>query len=193
MMETSESLKHKASFLYDPVRKRNVKATPEERVRQGWLKWMIEEGGYPISLLAVEKELASLPHLNTMQESSFPKRRADIIAFANNIKGDTPLFPLLVVECKSVPLTSEVIGQVTAYNSFIGSPFLAIVNDKGALLGRYDEELKTYQFFEGLYSYSKLLSFVSKKSSSGEMDVPSDKTSERSITLASSRTLPGQG
>lgn len=147
-------------LLYDPVRKLKVVATPEEEVRQAWLKWMIEDGGYPLSLLAVEKELATLPHLASLSKELLPKRRADIIAFANNIHPHYPSFPLLVVECKAVPLTDEVIQQVVSYNRTIAAPFLALVNGQGALMGKYDELSKSYRFFKGFFDYAKLLSFI---------------------------------
>jgi methylphosphotriester-DNA--protein-cysteine methyltransferase len=42
------------SYIFDPVRKRYVTLTPEEWVRQHWLRYLVEEIQYPRSLIAVE-------------------------------------------------------------------------------------------------------------------------------------------
>ena len=57
----------------------------EEQIRQELLKKMVEELGYPPSLLVIEKELKDLPHL---QGSSFPfpKRRLDILVYTKKRK-----------------------------------------------------------------------------------------------------------
>ena len=35
------------SYIFDPVRKRYVTLTPEEWVRQHWLRYLVEEIQYP--------------------------------------------------------------------------------------------------------------------------------------------------
>lgn len=76
-------------------------ATPEEYVRQEILQLMLQLG-YPSSYIAVEKDLAAL--LCT-QNTFFPDRRADIVCYTKQpSKG---LRPLLIVECKAIPLTQK--------------------------------------------------------------------------------------
>jgi hypothetical protein len=117
--------------LFDPVRRALVRATPEECVRQMWLKWLIEEGGYPAALLAVEKELSALPHISSER---LPRRRADIVAFASGT-----LTPLLLIECKAGALGEQALGQLTAYNSHIRARAVALVNASEALVALYEE------------------------------------------------------
>ena len=116
-MKTMESLSPSRE-LYDPIRKSFVKKTPEEEVRQSLLVKMIQELGYPLSLIAVEKELPT------------PKRRLDILCHAL-IAGE--IHPLLLIECKAVPLNEKALWQVVGYNTFVSAPFIAIVNEKQIL------------------------------------------------------------
>ncbi len=118
--------------VYDGVRRQWVAATPEEIVRQLWLKKMIETLGYPKELFVIEKELKTLPHLQGSQER-IPNRRADIIFFARDIHPEYALFPLLMIECKAIPLTPQALQQVLGYNTFVGALYVAVVNREEVL------------------------------------------------------------
>ena len=143
--------------LFDPIRKKWVETTPEESIRQALLLKMIGELGFPSAFLAVERELALLPSLQLTEKDHIPKRRADIIAFAKNIHPDHALFPLLMVECKSVALTPKFAQQVVGYNSVVKAPFLALANGDEILTGHFDEKQGHYHFEAGLPSYERLL------------------------------------
>ncbi len=102
------------ALLWDPLRRRNVTATAEERVRQ----WFI------VQLRDVFKVP---PHL-MMSEVGFrfgdKPYRADIIVY------DRDASPLAVVECKrpEVELSSRVVEQAMRYNSVLGVRFLMLTN-----------------------------------------------------------------
>ncbi|MCC5831691.1 MAG: type I restriction enzyme HsdR N-terminal domain-containing protein [Chlamydiales bacterium] len=145
--------------LFDPVRKKWVEPEPEEVIRQELIQKMVGELGYPLSLLSVEKELSLLPHLRQVQ-SETPKRRADLIAFAKEIHPDHPLFPLLMVECKAVPLTPKFANQVVGYNSVVKAPYLALANGEQVLTGHFDSIAGHFRFESGLPSYKMLLAGV---------------------------------
>lgn len=108
------------SSLNDPIRKKKVPATMEEKVRQWLLAQMIGPLGFPKGLISVEKKLSSF-------DSSIPKnleRRVDIIVF---YKQKENLLPLLVVECKEdVSLLQQAEDQVFGYNEWILAPFVAV-------------------------------------------------------------------
>ncbi len=159
MMATMVSLSQKNS-LYDPVRKKWVEKTPEEIIRQALIQKMTGELGYPIFLLAIEKELARLPHLNLVPKEGLPKRRADIIVFAKEIHPEFPLFPLLMVECKVALLTPQFVQQVVGYNAIVKAPFLAIANESELICGSFDPEIGQYRFNQGLASYQYLLDIL---------------------------------
>ena len=129
-----ESLKL-SKKLFDPLRAKWVAPTPEECIRQGLLGKMVEELGYPQSFIAVEKELSELPHLRLTSKDAIPNRRADVIVFAKKVHPDHPLYPLLMIECKAVPLTPKFAQQVIGYNSVVKAPFLALANQEQVMTG----------------------------------------------------------
>ena len=100
--------------VFDPIRKKYVKLTPEEEVRQHVIKVLTRCWGYPETHLAVEYGF------------KYNKRqyRADIVVF------NRALQPRLLVECKApdVHLTAEVIDQVVRYNYVLDVPYILITN-----------------------------------------------------------------
>jgi hypothetical protein len=132
--------------IYDPFRGLWVVATPEELVRQNWLRIMMEQLQYPQELLVVEKELKMLPHL---QECHYclPKRRIDILIFS---RGQEPITPLLLIECKSGFLSNEAMSQAQAYNTFVQARYVAIVNKNQVRLQREEEEIDFLPLFHDL-------------------------------------------
>jgi hypothetical protein len=112
-------------LIYDEVRRRYVSATPEERVRQRWLQWMIHELHYPKELLTVEKKLKELPHLFG---KAVPQRRVDILCYGKGIHPCHLLYPMLMIECKDGELTDAAIDQVIGYNHHVGAYFVAVAN-----------------------------------------------------------------
>ncbi len=101
---------------------------PEEQIRQNLIRDMIDRLGFPKELIVIEKELAELPHL---REKKVPKRRIDLVCFTK--KGDI-LYPLLLVECKAIPLSDRALEQVFGYNYYVGARFVAIANDQGIIM-----------------------------------------------------------
>ena len=95
-------------------RHRWVRLTPEEWVRQQLLHHMVEQLGYPASLIAVEVAI-------TVGEVH---KRCDAVVY------DTSLQPLLLIECKAetVPLTQKTLDQAITYNRKLNVPFLLLHN-----------------------------------------------------------------
>ena len=100
--------------IWDPLRKKMVALTPEERVRQ----WFI----------GVLKESMKVPEYMMMSEVSLKLGdkpfRADILVYGR----DTA--PLMVVECKrpETALDREVLEQALKYNLVLGVRYIAITN-----------------------------------------------------------------
>lgn len=100
--------------IYDPLRKKEVALTPEERVRQ----WCI-------GVLAQQLEI---PLHMMMSEAGFKlggkQFRADILIY------DRKAQPLAVVECKrpEVDLTREVLDQAIRYNMVLNVKYMIITN-----------------------------------------------------------------
>lgn len=148
--------------LYDPIRKKWVETTPEELIRQELITNLVGHLGYPSSLLSIEKELHKLPHLTLTARREVPKRRADLIAFGQDIHPHHALFPLLLVECKAVDLTPAFASQVISYNAFVQAPFVALANGRQVLTGFFDEEAGHFRFEPGLLPYAILIAKIKK-------------------------------
>lgn len=131
-------------------------AAPEEKVRQKLLDHMVRKLRFPANGLAVEKSLDQLPHLQN-SPIELPQRRADIVYQGNDIHAEWPIYPLLLVECKAVPLTDATIRQVTGYNYYLKSYFVAIANDREIKMGWFDKDKQDYEFIPFLPPYEQLL------------------------------------
>lgn len=138
------------------IRKQWVAATPEEEVRQRLLNTLVNDLQYPAECLGVEQALHLLPHLQ-VQNSVLPDRRADVICFAKGIHPQHALYPLLLIECKAIPLNDKVLKQVVGYNHYVGAYFVAVANASEVKTGWYDAKEKKYQFVDGLLPFNTLL------------------------------------
>jgi len=112
-------------FLWDPLRKKNVTATPEEQVRQWFIMQLRDNFGVPSHMMMSEVGLR-------FGEKQY---RADILVYGRNA------VPLVVVECKrpDVPIDGKVIEQALRYNSVLGVRFLVLTNGNLTYLYRLEE------------------------------------------------------
>ena len=101
-------------FVLDEIRKQWVRLTPEEWVRQNFIRFLVEKKGYPSALLGIEKEL----------EIGELKKRFDLLVYNQQHQ------PSVMVECKAmdVELSEATIAQLLRYHSAIPVPFLYITN-----------------------------------------------------------------
>jgi len=101
-------------FIFDEFRRRWIKLTPEEWVRQNFVRFIVEVKKYPASLVAIEKEIS----LGEM------RKRFDVLVY------DSSHRPWMMVECKamSVALTEGVLSQVLRYSISVPAPYLVITN-----------------------------------------------------------------
>ena len=131
--------------LWDPIRSKFVIATPEERVRQKWIKAMVESLGYPKGLLSVEKSIKNVSQTNS-------SRRVDILCFTPGSEG---LTALLLVECKAEDEGQKPESQVEGYNFSVEAPFLCVIQGNSAkTFWKEGDKLSSVPF---LPKYSDLL------------------------------------
>ena len=125
--------------IFDEIRKKFVRLTPEEWVRQNFLRFMVFNLGFPASLIVVE---ASLTY-NRM------KKRFDILAYNNS--GN----PVMIVECKapSVALTQDVFDQVAMYNMTLKVNHLVVTNGLAHYACLINHESRSYTFLQGLPNF----------------------------------------
>ena len=100
--------------IFDPLRQKYVALTAEERVRQVFVKFLIERMEYPMGLMANEYAI----------KVGRLEKRCDTVVF------DRQLTPLMVIEYKAphIALTQAVIDQVFRYNSVLRVPYIVITN-----------------------------------------------------------------
>lgn len=106
-------MKEGKEYIFDPFRKKWVRLTPEEWVRQNFLQYLVQEKKYPASLIAVEKEIM-VGEL---------KKRFDILVYKNDQ-------PWLLVECKemNVIVDESVFQQLLRYQQKLSASYLIITN-----------------------------------------------------------------
>lgn len=102
-------------YIYDQIRQKYIKQTPEEFVRQSVVNYLINDKKVPKGLISVEHSFCI---------GNSKKYRADIVVFSKNMS------VLLVVECKSpnVMISKDAMSQVLRYNSFFKSKRLFVTN-----------------------------------------------------------------
>ena len=125
--------------IFDIVRKKYVVLQPEEWVRQHCVQFLINEKGYPLSLINVEKELK----INNL------KRRYDIVVF----KPDGSIH--LIVECKSpkVMINQSAFDQIARYNLTLKATYLMVTNGINHYYCMIDFNQECYKFLKEIPSY----------------------------------------
>lgn len=101
-------------LIWDPLRKKEVKLTPEERVRQWCIGVLSERLMVPMHMMMSEVGI----RLGDKQ------MRCDIMVYDRQTK------PLMVVECKrpEIELTVEVLNQAIRYNMVLNVKYMVITN-----------------------------------------------------------------
>jgi len=99
--------------VFDPVRKKWVVFTEEEKVRQFFIMQLINELEIPASHISVERKIT----LNGLT------KRYDIVVYKD-------AKPWMVVECKAphIPLTQEVLDQAGRYNATLNAEIIGVAN-----------------------------------------------------------------
>lgn len=106
--------------VWDPLRRKEVALTPEERVRQWFITVLRDELGVPPYEMMSEATLSY----------GGKAWRADIVVYRRNMS------PAMVVECKrpDVELTREVLEQALRYNLVLDVNWIVITNGRKTLV-----------------------------------------------------------
>jgi hypothetical protein len=128
-------------YLLCAWRRKYVRLTPEEIVRQTTLQLLENEYGFPHGLIGVEIpiEVAGL------------KKRCDAIVYGRQMQ------PIMLIEFKAdtVALTQQVFDQAAIYNRHLHVPYLMLCNGQNSVVAQILET--KYQFLPAIPIYSKLL------------------------------------
>ena len=128
-------------LIWDPLRKKEVAATPEERVRQWFIVQLRDAFGVPEHMMNSEVGF----------KFGAKSWRADILVY------DRAGQPLAVVECKrpDVALDAHVIEQAMRYNSVLGVRYLFVTNGKMTYL--YGLKGDTFVPLDRIPSFEEML------------------------------------
>jgi len=112
--ELKIKLVEETTQVFDEVRKKYFKLTPEEWVRQNFIHYLNKEKNYPFGLMGVEK----------MVKYNSLKTRADIVIY--NREG----MPSVIVECKApnVKIIQDAFNQIAKYNYKLRVKYLVVTN-----------------------------------------------------------------
>ena len=110
--------------------------TPEEWVRQHTIHYLFKEKNYPISLMAVEKQLK----IRTL------RKRIDIVSYTNDG------IPFLIVECKapSVQISQDTFDQIARYNLKLEAQILMVTNGISHYYCVMNHKKQAYEFLSEL-------------------------------------------
>jgi hypothetical protein len=127
------------TFIFDVIRKKYVTLTPEEWVRQHIVHYLIDEKGYPKSLINVEKQLV----INNL------KKRTDIVIFSKTG------MPYIIVECKapSVKITQKTFDQIARYNLKLAAKYLMLSNGLSHYFAELDTKNESFVFLKEIPKY----------------------------------------
>jgi predicted type IV restriction endonuclease len=130
-------------MILDPIRKKYIKLTPEEWVRQNFVQYLVREGKYPPGLIGIE---VMSPYNNL-------KKRVDILV--HNRSGQ----PVMIVECKEpdVQLNDKVFDQIVTYNLGFKVPYLIVTNGMDHYACKINFDEKSFEFLLTIPLYEDLL------------------------------------
>lgn len=135
--------------IFDPIREILIVETPEEIIRQKFVRYLIEELKVPKNKIELEVPMSHF--------KKGAKGRADIIVYGEN--DEMCDIPIMLIECKApnIPLVDEVWFQAYKYDYILGAGYIIITNGSVTYGAAWDEEDKEYYFVEYLLKYEKLL------------------------------------
>lgn len=130
-------------IIFDSQRKRYVALTPEEWVRQNFIRFLIEEKGYPAAYLAIEKQL----NMNGM------KKRCDAILYNEHAQ------PFLIIELKApnVAISQATFDQVAVYNAKLKVDFFIISNGIEHFCCKVNLKTARYEFFPEIPDFNQIV------------------------------------
>jgi hypothetical protein len=130
------------NLIFDMIRKKYVVLTPEEWVRQHVVRYLAEEKGYPMALMALETAFALYLTI----------KRTDILIY--NRRG----IPLAMVECKSasVKIDHSVFDQILRYNLSFKLKYLIVTNGLQNYCCKIDPNTNTLGFLNEIPTYEQI-------------------------------------
>ncbi len=130
-------------YVFDSIRKKYIRLTPEEWVRQHFVHYLINQLSYPMSLIANEQRI-KVGELD---------RRSDTVVYSRQIK------PLMLLEYKApnVSIDQKVIEQALQYNMALRVPYLVLSNGLEHFSYKLNYKKLSYEVLDYIPSYEELI------------------------------------
>ncbi|HIG52661.1 MAG TPA: type I restriction enzyme HsdR N-terminal domain-containing protein [Candidatus Latescibacteria bacterium] len=128
--------------ILDPLRRKYVRLTPEEWVRQNLVQYLIVDLGYPRGLTSIEKGI-------DLHGKPF---RADVIVHDRHGQA------VLMAECKepSVRISQDTFDQIAVYNRVVQARYLLVSNGLDHYCYAIDRDKEEYRFLDRVPRYEEL-------------------------------------
>jgi hypothetical protein len=129
-------------IILDSLRKRWVTLTPEEWVRQNFVRYLIQEKKFPASLMNNEISITQ----------NGIKRRCDTLVA--DMQGNA----LVIVEYKAptIAISQKTFDQIVRYNMVLHANYLIVSNGLNHYCCKIDYDNNSYSFLKEIPSYSQL-------------------------------------
>lgn len=128
--------------IYDRFRKKYIKLTPEEWVRQNFIMYLVEEKGCPQSRIKLEASIK----VNQLA------KRCDAIIYGKDFN------PLAILECKapSVELNQKTLRQIGVYNMKLNVNLLLITNGLSHYAIKINREKEEFEMLGEIPKYGEM-------------------------------------
>lgn len=129
-------------LVLDVLRRRYVKLTPEEMVRQCFVNYLIEYKGYPAGLMGNEVQLMI----------GEKKLRCDSVLYGLDLQ------PRMIIEYKApnIEITQKVLHQILSYNTQLNVKYLIMSNGTQHVCLHYNEDLRRWEYMMDIPDYATL-------------------------------------
>ena len=128
--------------IFDFLRRKWVALTPEEWVRQHFVHYLVEQKGYPQSLLANEVEL----------RIGEKRLRCDTLLYNKELR------PRMIIEYKAptIQIQQKTFDQISVYNLLLKVDYLVVSNGLQHYCCKMDYEHQRYSFLKEIPDYENL-------------------------------------
>jgi hypothetical protein len=129
-------------YIFDEIRKKYILLTPEEWVRQNFIRFLVQHKNYPQSLMAIEKQI-------NINNKLF---RFDLVGYQRNGQ------PFLIAEFKApgVKITQQAFDQVVRYNMALKVRLVVVSNGLQHFVCAIDYVKKDYTFLKEIPEFHKI-------------------------------------
>ena len=136
-------------LVFDPIRKKYFRMTPEEEVRQSIIQMLVLYLSVPAGLIAVERQI----YYGKL------KKRPDLVVFSQASQ------PLMIIECKApeINVTEFVSHQISTYNKILSAPFLLISNGLKHYCYRYYKNEMKYKLDPAIPDFIEMNSWANRE------------------------------